>query len=751
MRIRLMIVLLGLLVVVPGTAQPVLEEIVVTARKTVESLDDVPISVAVISGDKLDQMSISGLEELSGAMPNLQVNENATQQTVTIRGIGSGANQAFEQSVGTFIDGVYFGRGRSARNPFFDMERIEVLRGPQGILFGKNTIAGAINITTRKPTDEFEAHIHGEYFDEIDQWGISAAVSGPLSDRIRGRLAARTVSSDGFMKNSFTGEDESGRDEYIVRGLLAFDISDTLDLMLKAEVAKYDVDGRNSQNVQAGPLGGLYEAFDSSFESDLDYNKSTPGDDFDNTETGNFTATLNWEPSDEWTFTSITSFVSYEFDNNIPAEFAPVPDYAEQSNEQEHDQFAQELRALYNSPGGRMQIVGGIYWQQEELSIEETFNFQLTNLINVGVGLFPLDSSIITFYDQDTDSFAAFTEVRYNITESLTGSMGLRYTKDEKDVDKELLVASLGTQTRNPGMEPFAAIIGRIPHAYDLSREDTETSPAFGLQWHVSKDSMLYVSYSEGFKAGGFDAQNTAGMLALAEFDPEEAEAWEVGGKFTLADGRVKLNLAYFDNEFTDLQVAAFNGLVFSTTNAASASSSGLELDVQWLALEAFTVGLNAAWLDAEYDDFPGSTCTAPQQNAHAAATGNPPGSCIQDLSGNDLQFSPDFAANLNAVYETQIGENLVLTIQGEVNHSSSYFTAQDLDPLSEQNSYTKLNARVALASQQGGWSIALVGKNLTDEETTTWVNDVPVFRGAYFGFIDPPRTVGVQVQFAIH
>ncbi len=749
MNIRF-IILANLFFLMSGaiSAQTVLEEITVTARKRVESLDDVPISVSVTSGEKLDRMSIRRLEELSAFTPNLQINENATQQSVTIRGIGSGANQAFEQSVGTYIDGVYFGRGRSARNPFFDVERVEVLKGPQGILFGKNTIAGAINVITRKPSEEMEGYIAGEYFTETDQWGITGVLSGPLSDSLSGRIAANYQSASGYIDNSYAGGDEPNREEYMLRGTFVWDATERLAVTLKGEVSSYDVDGRNAQMVAAGPLAGLYAATDPAFETELDYNNATPGDDFDNTDTGNVTLTLDYEVNDSLTLTSITSYVEYDFTNNIPAEFAPVPEYAEQSNKQEHDQFSEELRVHFVSADSRFEFLGGLYYQTENLSIEESFNFNFSSLIAAGVQLFPLDSSVITFYDQDTESFAAFGEGTVNIVDRLRLSVGLRYTDDEKEVDKELLIAALGTQTRAPGQEPFARIIGRIPHAYNLDRNDTDLSPSAGLQFDLTDEAMIYATYSEGFKSGGFDAQNVGGALELAAFDPEEVEAWETGGKFTLLGGAAKLNIAYFNNQYKDLQVAAWNGFAFIVENAASATSQGVEADGQWRITENFTIGGAIAWLDAEYDDFPGAVCTAPQQTAFAA-TGRPAGQCNQDLSGKDLQFSPEIAGNVNAEYSAPVG-NYRLTLQGDVNFTGSYHTALDLDPLARQDGFAKLNARVELAAGDDRWSVALVGKNLTDKKTTTWINDLPVFRGAYFGFIDPPRSVGVQARISM-
>ena len=726
-------------------AQEALNEIIVTARKTTETQQDVPVSVAVTQGEKIEKMSINGLEGLSEFTPNLQINENATQQTVTIRGIGSGANQAFEQSVGTYIDGVYFGRGRSARNPFHDIERVEIIKGPQGTLFGKNTVAGAINITTRKPNDYFEGFAQAEYLTDVDKFGLSGAVSGPLANNIRARLTANYQDQRGYVHNTFTGKDEARTEEYLVRGIIVFDATDDLEITLKGEIGSYDVKGRVAQNVGAGPLEALYLSIDPEFETDLDYDKSSIGDDFDNTDTHNVTATIEYRASDAWDFTSITSIVGYDFVNNIPAEFGPL-DYAKQANKQKHKQFSQELRGHFQSDGA-VELVGGLYFGTEDLDIEETFNFNFTNLINAGVAIFPLDSSIITDFQQNTDSFAAFGELRYNITEQVRATFGLRYTIDKKDVDKELIVAELGTQMPDPTQLPLAAIIGRIPHSYSLSRKDKDLTPSFGLQYFVTDDIMFYGTYSEGFKSGGFDAQNTSGSLDLAAFEPESVKAFEAGSKMTLAQGKARLNMSYFNNKFKSLQVSAFNGLTFATNNAASATTQGIEIDGQWRPTNVLTLGASAAWLDSTYDDFPNSTCTAPQQVAFAANTGLPAGRCVQDLSGRKLQFSPSFAGTFNATYEADLTDNLELSIQGDVNFTSSYFTAQDLDPVSKQDGFAKVNLRLAIGDPSESWSIALIGRNLTNKKTTTWVNDIPVFRGAYFGFIDPPRSFGVQFR----
>ncbi|NIB40809.1 TonB-dependent receptor [Pseudomaricurvus alkylphenolicus] len=719
-----------------GAAEFALEEVVVTAQKRAQSLQEVPIAVSVMGGDKIDKMGVANLEELSAFAPNVQINEAATQQTVFIRGIGSGANHGFEQSVGTFIDGVYFGRGRSTRSPFLDIERVEVLKGPQGVLFGKNTIAGALNITSRKPTDEFEASIAGEYFDEAGEYGVTALMSGALGDNLYGRVVGRVAGMDGYMENTFTGNDEPETEESVVRATLVWDASEDLQVTFKAETASFDVEGRQSQIVEAGPYEDIYRSVDPAFEDELDYTKSAGGsgafgDDYDNTDTSNFTLTLNYSLG-EYELTAITSYVGFEYDNNISGDFAAF-DYVTQRNEQEHSQWSQEIR-LQSPIGGDFDYIVGLYYQTEELQVLQNFDFETAGARALGMPLPPFSGGRVTDLTQDTDSIALFAQGTWHLTENLQATLGLRYTSDQKDLDKEQYLVDFGTMDRNPN-----AALPWSPHAYNIDRTDSDVSPTLNIQYHVNEDVMVYASYAEGFKAGGFDFENASGSLASAEFEEETVTSFELGAKTTLAGGAATLNMALFQSTFSDLQVAAFNGLTFTVGNAAESVTRGLELDGQWRLSESLTLGGAIAWLDAEYDSFDNASCTAALQTSSGLG-----GGCIQDLSGEPLQYSPDVAGNLNLEYVRSVGNSLELSANLDINFTSGFHTALDLDPIAEQGGYAKVNARIALA-EDGNWSLALVGKNLTDRRTSTWINDVPVARGAFFGFIDPPRTLGIQ------
>ncbi len=307
-----------------------LEEVVVTATKRAEGLQDVPIAISVMSGAQIEEKALTNLEDMTPYLPNVHVAEGGAGTQLFIRGIGSGINYGFEQSVGTFVDGVYYGRGRSARGKFLDLERVEVLKGPQSTLFGKNTIAGAINITTAQPTDEFEAYVEASYRTELEGIGITAVVSGPFSDNVRGRLAVKKYDDDGYVENlAVGGEDGPQQDNLYVRGSLAWDVSENLSLTFKAESGQFDVLGRQQNIPLASPTAtALYQAFGSpNFQAGFDYQQydlNFPERGlFDDTESSAYQLTADWAIG-EHTLRSITAFTEYEFTNSLDSDYSPL-------------------------------------------------------------------------------------------------------------------------------------------------------------------------------------------------------------------------------------------------------------------------------------------------------------------------------------------------------------------------------------------------------------------------------------------
>ena len=711
----------------------VLEEIVVTAQKREQSLQDVPVSVSVVSGESMRGFSINRMEEMTASLPNVTVAENATQDSLTIRAIGSGANHGFEQSAGTFVDGIYYGRGRSSRSPLLDVERVEVLKGPQGVLFGKNTIAGALNITTRKPTDEFVGFIGADYFfEDNESHSVTGIVSGPMSDSMAGRLVARFANSSGYVENTATGSDEPETEEVLLRGTLVLDAIDNLDVTIKAGYSKHEVDGRHMQLVEGGTHRATYESIDPDYEQKLDYkrqvNNSIFGADYDNTDAYNLSATINYQMENS-TLVAVTAFVGYDYDNNIPANFAANVDTATKRYEEEHEQFSQELR-LQSDSNNSLEYIVGLYYQTETIDHFQDFLFDTVQ--SVADGFVPPSWRGKSQFDleQETDSLAAFGQLTWHGGERFRATLGLRFTDDDKSIDFKQ------TTTWTVGPLPFPT------RTVDDDRNDNEWTPSLNVQFDALEDVMLYAGLSRGFKSGGFDFESGG------QFEDETVVAWEAGMKSRLADGAVELNVAVFSSEFEDLQVSAWNGTSFVTGNAAESETQGLEMDIRWQIDENWMLSGALAYLDAEYSDFPAATCTAAQQTRYNSETGDRATNCSQNLSGMELQFAPEWAGTLSLDYlHGGLGNGLELAARVGLDYSDAYFAALDLDPISEQDAYTKVHARIQITSE-AGWSVALVGKNLTDEKTTTWVNDVPFRRGAFFGSIDPPRTIGVQVQY---
>ena len=358
-------------------AQRVLEEIIVTAAYREQGLQDVPVSISAVTGETLVASAIQKAEDIQFLVPNFTLTETGISTNAFIRGIGSGINQAFEQSVGTYIDGVHYGRAQQWRSPFLDLERVEVLRGPQSILFGKNSVAGAVNITTAKPTDEFEGRILVSNEFENDETIIEGVISGPFSDSVRGRRAVRSRNLDGHMTNATLGTKEPNREDWTVRGTVEFDISDTLLATFKAEVGEFDVTGRNIEIINEQPSihpapgfsGNLYNQILQAFGGDpstgnvvQDEVRSSNGD-FSNNESSTFVLTLDWAIG-PYDLKSITAFSTFEYDEFCDCDFTGTVVFGAALQES-YDQFSQEFR-LSSPLGGSMDYIVGLYYQTSD-------------------------------------------------------------------------------------------------------------------------------------------------------------------------------------------------------------------------------------------------------------------------------------------------------------------------------------------------------------------------------------------------
>ena len=767
----------------------VLEEVIVTAQKRTESLQDVPISITAMSGQKIDDVGITGLEELTQYMPNVTINNGAGTPNLFIRGVGSGTNAGFEQSVGMYVDGIYSGRGALAAVPTtMDLERVEILKGPQGILFGKNTIAGAINITTAKPTDEFEGMVEALYEHDHGEEQYNLMLSGPLTDTLSGRLAVRHDKMDGWWENEFTGAEGRNDDIWYGRGSLRWLATDTLEINAKYEHGDFDRRSRPTYVYQSDFTGQENDFGTVPFPIVGDPDKGAVDvDGGSDTTTDVFAVTVDWE-LDFATFTSISAYSSYDSDGAPGNTDMTATPSLSRAKFEDYEQYSQEIRLV--SPGGEtLDWIAGAYYQQSELDISSqifAIDFAQSGPISVPPLFAEGDGpGVPSVFDQDSDSWAIFGQGTWNYTDTLRFSLGLRYNEETKDLDKVTVADGLLVRTDSDG--GTSPVIGPVlvadlrQHSFTgLSRDEDKWTYSGNIQWDVLEDTMLYAGISTGFKGGGYDeAYSGAGEeirladangvptgatvpgndASILEYEDEEVLAYEIGAKMGLLDGAAELNIAVFRMEYDNLQTSSLVGDVFRVGNAGESISQGVEIDGRWQATENLSFGAAVAYLDAYYDDFKGATCTIPQTTEPA----NNPG-CLdsdgnnivppdtdggQDLTDETLTFAPDWSATLNARLIVPLGENLLLVNTVDINYEDEFYSALDLDPNTKHDDATIVNARIALTGADRDWSVAIIGKNLTDEEATIWNQDVPVTNSnSYFGLQNRPRSIAVQARY---
>jgi len=767
--------------------QLVLEEVVVTAQKRVESLQDVPIAVSAVSGEKINDIGITGLEELTLYVPNVTINSGRATPNLFIRGVGSGTNAGFEQSVGMYIDGVYSGRGQLANVPLtMDLERVEILKGPQGILFGKNTIGGAINITTAKPTDQFEGYVDALYEPDHEEQIYNLVVSGPITDRLAGRLAVRYEGMEGWWDNETLKETGPDKDNWYGRGSLRWDPTDTLEVHLKYEHGDFD-QGDLPSVVYRSDFAGQ-ENFAGTVPFPVISDSDKGAGDFEDTmetETDVVALTVNWDLSFA-TLTSITAYSTYDFERQQNSDQAATPSL-NRSLEEKYDQVSQEIRLV--SPGGdTIDWIVGAYYQDGDLDIGRLNNdldFALSGPLGSPALVATVPVTTPTIFDQQTESWSLFIQGTWNINSRWRVAGGLRYDDETKKLDKQTFAQGLGARAGNlivfANPATGALIEDLRSHNFrGLKREEDEPTWSANVQWDATDWAMVYASVGTGFKGGGYDemysnegteirlgnvltGEPTGEVIpgvdaSVLEYEDESVLAYELGAKMSLFGGAGQLNLAFFRMEYDDLQVSSLVGDVFKVGNAGEAVNQGFEADGRFLLGEGLILGGSIAYLDAEYDEFPTATCTVPQETDPVNNPGclRPDGSNIapgesgfQDLEGETLVFAPEWSGNLFVEYFFPIGGNMEIRLGADVNYTDDFYSALDLDPATKHDSYTKYNARIALAASDDKWSVALIGKNLTDEETNVWNNDVALTASnSYFGVPERPRSIAVQARY---
>lgn len=692
------------------TTQAALEEVVVTAQKREQTLQDVPISLSVVDGNMVKDMGVRDFADLSSYVPNFFVQDSPSNYAIFIRGMGSTAgNLAFEQTVGLFIDGVYAGRGRQFQSPFLDLERVEVLRGPQGALVGKNTSAGAVNVLTKKPTETAEGRVLAGYEFETETFNTEAILSGALGESLYGRLALKyTDTAKGYTQNVTLGGDEKQVEDSVIRGTLVWDANENLEVISKIEFGRSRIDG----NTYETEFGG----------QNFDYRRETSGFpdlggvDTNDTDTANFTLTANYT-FDDFTLTSITAYSEYDFHKFVDADFTEATLFGSIFAE-DFNQISQEIRLI--SPSfDRYEYAVGLYLHQTEYDLEQASSIQLG----------PFNGTAARNFQQENDVASLYGQFMYRITDDVRISVSGRQTRDKKEANQERSI--IGTVLPSWLDTPLSG-----------ERTENEFDPAINLQWDITPALMAYVSWSEGSKAGGFVGAQATTKMEDFQFEAEEAETFELGVKAEFFDNSLMVNAAYFKTDYENLQVSTFDATTsgFVTGNAASATTEGFEIDGAWAINENLMLRASGSYLDPEYNEFIGAQCLWSNPGCDVSTN---------NIGGEQLPYTSKVSGSLNIVYEVPLTARLNFLADLGIRYSGERQLTEIQHPLTMQDSFTKSDLRIAIMDADDRWTLALVGKNITDEETFSYSFGTPLAPAGTFTYLmDAPRTVAIQAEY---
>ena len=724
------IVLPLLIVVMTFVSAPVyaqdgaLEEIVVTAQRRAESLQDVPIAVSAFSEDMIDKARIESVGDIVAQTPNFSYTPfSQVDPQLFIRGIGSSDDGAGgDPSVLVFQDDVVFARASGAALSLFDVERIEVLRGPQGTLYGKNAVGGAIRVVTKDPVDTFEAMYGLTVAGDHDRFETRGMINVPLNDRWQLRLASATTFSEGFNQSLTTGRPVDGEDNRSFRAKLRY-AGESVDAVFSVN---YTDDSPYGNTRKPLPAGG-FALNGGTVSIDPDPRKRQASDDgyLDRTIVGT-ALNLDWDLS-LGTLTSITAFRNVEIDWYQALAGLPTPPARLKTDNlwrEETDQFSQELRWAGESDNDKWNWVLGGFFLSESVAREEEFR---RSFCNPG-GNVPTTacSNSAPIFDQnnDVDSTALFAHVGFQATDSVRLTAGTRFSKDDKSIDLAVVDSLDGTGgSLAPALEEYSI---RTGESWD------EMTSMFAIDVNVSDDAMLYASISEGYKAGGFQTAPSTALAASVSYSPEFAESLEIGVKSEWFDNRLRTNLSWFQNDYEDLQVLQLveavpgdlSTLVLVTDNAADADISGIELELLFVPTEGLTLGATYATIDAEFSSY--------TTNKGA------------DLSGFKLRRTPEDSYSIYGEYEFGVGSRGNLILRADYASKGAQFFENDNRPVSLEPSFSLLNASVRFVSADESWNVTLWGKNLNNELYR--VNSISVADSG-FTRIGPPRTWGLTFK----
>lgn len=730
----------------PDSAPGAIEEITVTARRREEAIQDVPLSITAISGERLALTGADNIIDIAEMSPNVTLEvSRGTNTTLTafIRGVGQQDPVAgFEAGVGIYVDDVYLNRPQAAVLDIYDVERIEVLRGPQGTLYGRNTIGGAIKYVTARLADELEIKMKGSIgtYNQID---TILTASAPLTDAFRIGGSVARLTRDGFGDNrNIAGLENYNKDLLGARFSMEWTPTDDLFLRLSGDYIDDDSDPRQGHRLTPGNLSGA-PVLDDVFDTRAGLNNPKQS-----VEASGVALTADWQLNDRFTLKNIVayreddSWSPIDFDSLTAADLDVPVVY-------ENDQFSEELQLLYS--GERLSgIVGAYYLDAYALNAFDV----ILGLTGDVLGLPGLNA--FTLSDVDTSTWSLFADFTYDLTDTVSVSVGGRYTSDERSstVLRQTMIG--GTSSRFGG----SAVPIATTSDFNGSEEFTEFTPKVSLSWRPVEEQHLYVSYSEGFKGGSFDPRglttatpdldgdgdiDQADIFEFMIFHPETVSSWEVGLKSSWLDRRVTSSIAVFRADYEDVQIPGSvgfdsdgDGVVDSfagiTSNAADADITGVELEGAAQLAEPLSFAWSVGYIDAEFNEF-------------IDAFG------VDVADQRVFQNTPEWTANGTMTWAKDLSlfdRSGIFSVIGSVSYRSEASQFEAPNPFLDQGSFSLWDLSIVWEEESGHWRGGIHGKNLADEEYKVAGYFFPTLglESSITAFYGNPRTVTATVEY---
>lgn len=693
----------------PACAQDGSDEIVVSAQRRDERLQDVPVAVSAFSEARLEELQANDIGDLRGSVPNFEVHVGDAQNAVVyIRGVGQIDSLAFnDPGVGIYVDDVYLGRAQGAFLDIYDVSRIEVLRGPQGTLYGRNTIGGAVKFVSAPMSEELSARAEvtaGDY----DRLDVKAQVGSALTDKLLFKASFARLARDGYAINEATGEDDGDKDTLAGRLAFEYRANEDLTLMLSADVSR-DRPDTSRTPARATPVFGLVPPNDDPFVIAADFN--------DQNDLTTFGASLvaDWRVSDDITLKSISAGRRLIYETKLDLDATSFGFFGIYDQERQK-QFSQELQMLHD--GERLDFVAGLYYFYE---YDRTY-----------AGVFGPD---IAFIDgelnlQTNKSYAAYGQADYALTDRLTATAGLRFTYEEKDFSR---VVRLFPDPATPFPVDFEGPGGLEITNVDVSDDWSALTPKVGLDYRWTDDVLIYASVSRGFKSGGFDGRSRDAFTARP-YEPEFLWAYEAGLKSTLFDGLATANVAFFYNDYTDLQLSTFGraedgSFAALFGNAGKATMKGVEVELAAHPLPGLRLDVSAGYLDGEYDEYIG-----------------PGGADISDQ--RFLVNAPEWTGRAGGSYRFDLGSAGGVTLGGDLTWRSKTYTTVSSSEFLAQDAFALGNAFIRWDHPDERVYVQAGVKNIGDTRYIEHGFDLSDSLGYQLAYYGDPRTWSVTVGF---